>query len=137
LGLDNLMVGGRRRSASESDGNVMSSTLNPNEPRQVNIRYSYRSNGTYASNPHINLSRFIDDSYRDNIGTRLQTRIQTRFQGDSSAIEKLRSDYLKYKAETEEWGAIVSNSCQFLWSLLRINVAGFVRIISNAFPGFF
>ena len=114
MGLDNLMVGGRRRSASESDGDVISSTLNPNEPCQVNDRYSDRSNGTYASYPHINLSRFIDDSYCDNIGTRLQTRIPTRFWGDSSAIEKLRSDYLKIKAETEEWGAIVSDSCQFL-----------------------
>ena len=42
----------------------------------------------------------------------LQTRIQTRSWGDFSAIMKLNSDYLKIQAEIEEWGAIVSKSCQ-------------------------
>jgi len=32
--------------------------------------------------------------------------------GISSAIEKLRYDFLNIKAEIEEWGEIVSNSCQ-------------------------
>lgn len=30
----------------------------------------------------------------------------------SSAIEKLSYDFLNIKAEIEEWGEIVSNSCQ-------------------------
>ena len=67
-GPDNLMGGGRRRSASESDGNVMSSTLNPTELRQLNI-FSDRNNEISASTPQINVSGFSDDLYRNNMRT--------------------------------------------------------------------
>ena len=105
IGPDNLRGGGRRRSASESDGDVMNSILNPNDHRQFDS-FSERNNEISVSTPHLNVSGFIDDSYRNNMGTRLQTRIHTRSKGDSSAVEILRCNYLKLKDNVNEWGAI-------------------------------
>ena len=111
-GHDELMGGGRRRSASESDGDVMNSTLNPSQARQLD-----RNNEISTSTPQINVSGFIDDSFRNNLGTRLQTRIHTRSKGDSRSNELLRSKYFKLRDNINEWGAIdftLSQSMQFI-----------------------
>ena len=104
-GSDNLMGRGRRRLASENDGDVMNSTLNPSQARQFG-----RNNE--ISTPHLNVSGFIDDSFHNNMGTRLQTRNHTRSRGDSSAVEILRCNYLKLKDNINKWGAIDFSSVQ-------------------------
>ena len=63
---------GRRRSASESDGDPLNSTTNP--PLNLFNSNAYTPNvERCVSNPHINTMGFIDDSYRNSIGTRLET----------------------------------------------------------------
>ena len=50
---------------------------------------------------------FIDDTYRDNRGTRLEGRIQTRSNKGSNSIDaKLREDFTKIKMAVIEWGEI-------------------------------
>ena len=44
----------------------MSSTLNPVDPAQIN-RFSNTNNDRFISTPHLNVSGFIDDSYRNNM----------------------------------------------------------------------
>ena len=108
-GHDNLSSGGRRRSASESDGDVMNSLLNPSQPRQMD-RFHDRNNEILNSTPHLNVSGFIDDSYRDNLGTRL-TRAHTNLRGASKPDEMFRRDYYyRIKDNINEWVAIVFNS---------------------------
>jgi len=101
LGPDNLMGGGRRCSVSESDGDIMNSTLNPSQARQLD-----RNHEISTSTPQINVTGFIDDSYHNNLGTRLQTRIHTRSEGDPKSVELLRCKYLKLKDNINELGAI-------------------------------
>ena len=63
---------GRRRSESESDGDPLNSTTNP--PLNLFNSNAYTPNvERCVSNPHINTTGFIDDSYRNSIGTRLET----------------------------------------------------------------
>ena len=52
LGLNQLQGGGRRCSASESDGDVMSSTLNLADPVKIN-RLSSVNNDRCISTPHL------------------------------------------------------------------------------------
>ena len=107
-----LRGGGRRRSASESDGDVMSSTLNPSNPPVIN-RVSNINNDRCISSPHINISGFIDDSYRNNLGTRLETRTQTRSKGGSNSIDlRMKNEYTRIKVAVFEWGEIVNNTVQ-------------------------
>ena len=109
---NNLRGGGRRRSASESDGDVMSSTLNPVNPSVTN-RISNINNDRCISSPHINISGFIDDSYRNNLGTRLETRTQTRSKGGSNSIDgRMRNEYTRIKISVFEWGEIATNTVQ-------------------------
>ena len=59
------------------------------------------------STPHINVTGFIDDTYRDNRGTWLEGRIQTRSNKGSNSIDaKLREDFTKIKISVIEWGEI-------------------------------
>jgi len=112
VGHNNLRGGGRRRSASESDGDVMSSTLNPVNPSVTN-RISNINNDRCISSPHINISGFIDDSYRNNLGTRLETRTQTRSKGGSNSIDgRMRNEYTRIKISVFEWGEIATNTVQ-------------------------
>ena len=112
INLNQSRGGGRRRSASESDGDVMSSTLNPTNPTQIN-KSIIVNNDRCISNPHLNVSGFIDDSYRDNMGTRLETRIQTRSKGGSNSIEaRMRNEYTRIKIAIFEWGEIATYSVQ-------------------------
>ena len=61
-GHDHVSSGVRRCSAS-FDGDVMNSTLNPSQPCQMN-RFKDRNNEILNSTPQLNVSGFIDDSYR-------------------------------------------------------------------------
>ena len=99
-------AGGRRRSASESDGDVMNSILNPNDHHQFDS-FSERNNEISVSTPHLNVSGFIDDSYRNNMGTRLQTRIHTRSKGDSSAVRYLDVIILSLKIMLMSGGQLI------------------------------
>ena len=107
INLNQSRGGGRRRSASESDGDVMSSTLNPTNPTQIN-RSIIVNNDRCISNPHLNVSGFIDDSYQDNMGTRLETRIQTRSKGAPKSIdERMKNEYTRIKIAVFERGRLL------------------------------
>ena len=70
-------------------------------------RLSNFNNDRCVSTPHINVTGFIDDTYRDNRGTRLEGRIQTRSNKGSSSIDaQLREDFAKIKIAVIEWGEI-------------------------------
>ena len=61
--------------------------------------------------PHINVTGFIDDTYRDNRGTWLEGRIQTRSNKGSNSIDaQLREDFAKNKLVVIEWGEIACSS---------------------------
>jgi len=65
---NNNPKGGRRRSASESDGDPINSFVGP--PRDTfNPNITTPNIDRCVSNPHINTTGFIDDSYRNSIGT--------------------------------------------------------------------
>ena len=76
IGRENLRSGaGRKRSVSESDGETLNSTLNPNNSLTNPISSDITTMGMdrCVSEPHINATGFIDDSYR-NAGTQLHNR---------------------------------------------------------------
>ena len=96
----------RRRSTSLGDGNILSSTIDMPQASSTN-RLSNFNNDRCVSTPHINVTGFIDDTYRDNRGTRLEGRIQTRSNKGSSSIDaQLREDFAKIKIAVIEWGEI-------------------------------
>ena len=87
----------RRRSTSLGDGDMLSSTIDMPQASSTN-RLSNFNNDRCVSTPHINVTGFIDDTYRDNRGTWLEGRIQTRSNKGSSSINaKLREDVEKIK----------------------------------------
>ena len=50
------------------------------------------------STPQINVTGFIDDTYRNNRGTRLEERIRTRSNRGSNSIDaKLSEDFTRLK----------------------------------------
>ena len=60
------------------------------------------------STPHINVTGFIDDTYHDNRGTRLEEGIRTRANKGSNSINaKLRDDFTRLKVTVYEWGETV------------------------------
>ena len=130
LGPDNLMGGGRRRSASESDGDVMSITLNPAELRQLN-RFSDRNNNEIsASTPHINVLGFIDDSYCN-----YRLGFTHGLGGILVLLRFLDLIILSLKIMLMSGGQLISVPYN-PWSLLNINMMGFVGKLINVFLGF-
>ena len=105
---------GRRRSASESDGDPLNSSTNP--PRIPFNSNVYTPNvERCVSNPHINTTGFIDDSYRNSIGTRLQTGVVTRLQTRGESLDRnnrLREKFTKMKGQIYEWVHMISSSVQ-------------------------
>ena len=88
------------------DGDILSSTIDMPQASSTN-RLSNFNNDRCVSTPHIIVSGFIDDTYRDNRGTRLEGRIQTRSNNGSSSIDaQLREDVAKIKMAVIEWGEI-------------------------------
>ena len=86
----------RRRSTSLGDGDILSSTIDMPQASSTNRLSNF--NERCVSTPQINVTGFIDDTYRDNRGTRLEGRIQTRSNKGSSSINaKLREDVEKIK----------------------------------------
>ena len=79
------------------DGDILSSTIDMPQASSTN-RLSNFNNDQCMSTPHINVTGFIDDTYRDNRGTRLEERIRTRSNKGSNSIDaKLREDFTKIK----------------------------------------
>ena len=72
-------------------------------------RFNDRNNEISNSTAHLNVSGFIDASYRDNLGTRL-TRPWTNLRGASRPDEIFRRDHYRIKDNVNEWAAIVFNS---------------------------
>jgi hypothetical protein len=107
---------GRRRSASESDGDPLNSTTNPLPPRIPFNSNAYTPNvERCVSNPHINTTGFIDDSYRNSIGTRLQTGVVTRLQTRGENFDRnnrLREEFTNMKGQIYEWIHMISSSVQ-------------------------
>ena len=65
------------------------------------------------------MTGFIDDTYRDNRGTRLEERIQTRSNKGSNSIDaKLREDFTRLKIAVIEWGEI---SCSRVYTVDEID----------------
>ena len=95
----------RRRSTSLVDGDILSSTIDMPQASLTNRLSNFYER--CVSIPHINVTGFIDDTYRDNRGTRLEGRIQTRSnKGSSSKDAQLREDFEKIKIAVIEWGEI-------------------------------
>ena len=62
-------------------------------------RFSNFNQDGCVSNPQINVTDFIDDTYRNNRGTQLEERIRTRSNKGSNSIDaKVREDF--------EWGKL-------------------------------
>ena len=71
-------------------------------------RFSNFNQDRCVSTPHINVTGFIDDTYRNNRGTRLEQGIQTRSNKGSNSIDaKLREEFTRLKIAVTEWGEIV------------------------------
>ena len=79
MNMGNSRDGGRRRSASESDGDHLNVSLNPT-PNPADFNNELPNLSKCISTPNVNNTGFIDDSYRDSFGTRLDTRPVTRLQ---------------------------------------------------------
>lgn len=75
---------GRKRSTSEGEKDILSCTLNLPKAVLIN-RFSDLNPDRCVSTPHINLTGFIKDTFRCNIGTQLGTRIQTRSKRGSNS----------------------------------------------------
>ena len=85
---------------------MLSSTIDMLQASSTN-RLSNFNNDRCVSTPPINVTGFIDDTYRDNRGTQLEGRIQTRSNKGSSSIDaQLREDFAKIKTAVIEWGEI-------------------------------
>ncbi len=113
-GHSNQRGASRGRSTSEGEGELLSSTLNLPETVTIN-RFSNLNTDRCVSTPQINLTGFIDDTFRNNRGTCLESRIQTRSKGGSNSVnKKLRDDYTLLKVAIFEWGELVCNSAQAL-----------------------
>ena len=102
----------RRRSTSEGERDHMSSTLNLPEHTSISRLPNFNPERCVSS-PHINATGFIDDTYRDHRGARLEPRTRTRSRGGSSSLDnKLKAEFFKLKNEILKWGNFVSNSAQ-------------------------
>ena len=89
------------------EGDILSSTRDMPQASSTN-RFSNFNSDRCVSTPQINVTGFIDDTYRDNRGTRLEGRIQTRSKRDSNSIDtRLRDDFTRLKVTIYEWGEIV------------------------------
>ena len=129
-GQSNQRGASRRRSTSEGEGELLSSTLNLPETVTIN-RFSNLNTDRCVSTPQINLTGFIDDTFRNNRGTCLESRIQTRSKGGSnSANAKLRDDYTLLKISIFEWGELVCNSAQAL-DVIEQQYNGFLEEIQQ------
>ena len=106
----------------------MNSTLNSSQACQFG-----RNNEISTSTPQ--LKGVIDDSYRNNMGTRLQTRIHMRSKGDSRSVELLRCSYLKLKDNVNKWGATNFNPLQSM-EFIDSKYDGFCRDIDQCISGF-
>ena len=98
--------GVRRRSTSLGEGDILNSTIDLPQASSKN-RFSNFNQDRCVSTPHINVTGFIDDTYRDNRGTQLEERIRTRSNRGSNSIDaKLREDFTRLKIAVIEWGEI-------------------------------
>ena len=95
---------GRRRSSSESQGDHLSSTINP-----VNYNVPLITPNTDRCLSQPNISGFIDDTYRANAGTRLQTR---RAVGGSNIENEIRTkrDFENIEDRIISWENEATNS---------------------------
>ena len=66
--------GARRRSTSLGEGDILNSTIDMPQALSTNRFSNFYQDGC-VSTPQINVTGFIDDTYRDNRGTRLEERI--------------------------------------------------------------
>ena len=98
----------RRRSSSESQGDHLSSTINP-----VNYNIPLITPNTDRCLSQPNISGFIDDTYRANAGTRLQTR---RAVGGSNVENEIRTkrDFENIEDRIISWENEITNSVQSL-----------------------
>ena len=102
----------RRRSTSEGEGGILSSTLNLPDYAQTS-RLPEFNPARCVSTPHINTTGFIDDTYQDHRGMRIEPRIRTRARGDFSLMDKrFRDEFNQLKVEIYKWGQITSLSAQ-------------------------
>ena len=70
----------QRRSTSEGEGGILSSTSNLPDYAQTN-RLPEFNPGRCVSTPHINTTGFIDNTYRDHRGMRIEPSVRTRARG--------------------------------------------------------
>ena len=102
--------GTRRRSTSLGEGDILSSTIDVPQASSIN-GFSNFNPDRCVSTPQINVTGFIDDTYRDNRGTRLEARIRTRSRGGSNSIDiRLRDDLSTLKVAVYEWGEVICSS---------------------------
>ena len=71
-------------------------------------RFNDRNNEISNSTPHLNVSGFIGDFYRDSLGTRL-ARARTNLRGASRPDEIFRQDNYRIKDNVNEWAVTVFN----------------------------
>ena len=98
--------GARRRSTSLGEGDILNSTKDMPQASSTN-RFSNFNQDRCVSTPQINVTGFIDDTYRNNRGTQLEERIRTRSNKSSNFIDaKLREDFTRIKIAVIEWRKI-------------------------------
>ena len=128
IGRENLRSrAGRKRSVSETGGDNLNSTLNPDSINSQDNPFLPDSidNGGIdrcISEPHINITGFIDESYRNNLGTRLHNRSNYddplySSPGQSNKVGPNR--FLILKAQIIEWERLVNTSDQSLDNIVK------------------
>ena len=94
------------------EGEILNSTIDLPQASSTN-RFSNFNPDRCVSTPQINVTGFIDDTFHNNRGTRLEERIRTRSNKDSNSIDaKLREDFTQIKIAVIEWGEIACSSAR-------------------------
>ena len=92
------------------EGDILSSTIDMPQASSTN-GFSNFNPDRCVFTPQINVTGFIDDTYRDNRGTQLEARIRTRSRGGSNSIDiRLRDDFSRLKVAVYEWGENICSS---------------------------
>ena len=111
----NSREGGRRRSASESNGDHLNTSSNP-ASNPIDFNDDSPNLSKCISTPNVNNTGFIDDSYRNSFGTRLETRpvtrLQTRRENDNQTARtnQHRDEFTTMKGRVYEWVHKISSS---------------------------
>ena len=86
------------------DGDILSSTIDMPQASSTN-RFSNFNTDRCVSTHQINVTGFIDDTYRNDRGTQLEVRIRTRSRGGSNSINiRFRDVFSQLKVAVYEWG---------------------------------